>query len=120
MFDEISEDEKDKMTLEGFVDYEDKRMQYNVFMTCKDLAFRVQYSPGPRGSLDPMSGLVSETKEELFFNDRLFSNIFKCFTSSATKQSDMPGLAYYMKVLKFIEKYFQVGELYMEYIYIKK
>ena len=89
-------------------------MQYNGFMTCKDLAFRVQDSPGPRGSLDPMSGLVLETKEELFFNDIDF--LVTYLNASATKQSDMPGHAYYTKVLKFIEKHFQVGELYMEYI----
>ena len=89
-------------------------MQYNGFMTCKDLAFRVQDSTGPRGSLDPMSGLVLETKEELFFNDIDF--LITYLNASATKQSDMPGHAYYTKVLKFIEKHFQVGELYMEYI----
>ena len=82
VFDGIRDDEIDKMTLEDFVDYEDKRMQYNVFMTCNDLAFRVQDSPGPRDSLDPMSGLVSETKE-LFFNNRLFSYIIKCFRYKA-------------------------------------
>ena len=62
-----------------------------------------------------MSGLVSETKEELFFNDIDF--LVTYLNASATKQSDiLPGHAYYTKVLKFIEKHFQVGELYMEYI----
>ena len=85
----IDEKDKESLTIDEFNELECQRTIRNVQLTCQDLASQVQDSPGPKGSLDPMSGLTGEPAKDLFFNDAKFvhSN----------------------------ETHFEVGELYIEY-----
>ena len=85
----IDEKDKESLTIDEFNKLERQRTIRNVQLTCQDLTSQVQDSPGPKGSLDPMSGLTGEPAKDLFFNDAKFvhSN----------------------------ETHFEVGELYIEY-----
>ena len=75
MFDGLEEHEKEKMSLEEFAQYEEEGQKYNVVETCKDLAARVQDAPGPKGTLNPMTSMVSQPTENLFFGIHNISQI---------------------------------------------
>ena len=76
MFEGLSENDKENMTLEEFTRYEDERQKFNVFKTCAELAGRVNDSPGPGGTLNPMIGIVCEVPEELFYWDSEYLNAY--------------------------------------------
>ena len=114
MFDGLEEHEKEKMSLEEFAQYEEDRQKYNVFETCKDLAARVQDAPGPKGTLNPMTSMVSQPTENLFFWDSQYLTNY--INASASNRTKLPGFSYYQKLDKFYQLHFQQGELYMEYI----
>ena len=109
----IDEKDKESLTIDEFNELECQRTIRNVQLTCQDLASQVQDSPGPKGSLDPMSGLTGEPAKDLFFNDAKF--VQQYFQAPKAKQKDLPGYHYYSKVAKFAETHFEVGELYIEY-----
>ncbi len=68
MLSDLTKDEKEKMSPEDFIlEIQRRKKKYNVLETCKDLGQRVQDAPGPRGSLNPMTGLVSSFLESPFF-----------------------------------------------------
>ena len=77
------------MSLDDFTKLEDDRMKFNVFLTCKDLVGRIQDPPGPRRSLDPMSGYVSEHLDEQFFSDTNFLTAY--LSVATTKRNELPG-----------------------------
>ncbi len=114
MFDGLEEHEKEKMSLEEFAQYEEDRQKYNVVETCKDLAARVQDAPGPKGTLNPMTSMVSQPTENLFFGDSQYLTNY--INASASNRTKLPGFSYYQKLDKFYQLHFQQGELYMEYI----
>ena len=113
MFEGLSEEQKANMSLEEFTQYEDERSQYNVYETCKDLSMRVQDAPGPKGRFYPMTGLVSEKPEEMFFWDTPY--LVASINASQSAQKELPGYNYYNKLTKFLSSHFEVGELHMEY-----
>lgn len=113
MFEGLSENDKENMTLEEFTRYEDERQKFNVFKTCAELAGRVNDSPGPGGTLNPMIGIVCEVPEELFYWDSEYLNAY--LGASQSKKTGLPGYSYYTKIKAFVDTHFQVGELYMEY-----
>ena len=104
---------KEKMDLAEFSRHEDDRQRFNVYETCRELAATVQDSPGPKGTMNPMTGLVGEQPEEQFFWDTTYLNEY--LGASAEKRKQLPGHIYYSKLLKFIASHFHVGELYVEY-----
>ena len=60
IFHGISEEDKEKMGLADFSRHEDDEQCFNVCETCKELAARVQDSPGPKRTMNPMTKLVGE------------------------------------------------------------
>jgi len=114
LFDLKSQEDVREMSLEEFNTYEDDRMKKNVSATCKDLASRVQDSPGPKGTFDVMSGFTSAPREEMFYTDGEYFQSY--IQAPKTKRSNLPGHGYFSKVLNFFDNHFEMGELYMEYI----
>lgn len=110
---DIEDDEIKQMTIDEIEKTEDDINKFNVTQTCKDLAMRVENSPGPRGGF--MTGIVVGCdKEQLYFNDE---TALKCYLDTApSKRQNVPGYHYFQKVSKFYDTHFTEGELYMEYV----
>ena len=113
-FDDLSEEDVRDMSIDDFTEFEEQRTLKNVMYVCHDLAYRIQDAAGPKGSMDLMSGYSCQTKESHFFNDTEYlAEYLKA--ASVSKRAQMPGHAYYSKILTFFNQHFEKGELYMEY-----
>ena len=66
-------EELQKMTSSELESYELKRMQYNAFKVCEEAVSRVDGAPGPGSYLDAFK---SKTKEDAFFYDKKFLDIY--------------------------------------------
>lgn len=78
------------------------------------MASRVQDAPGPKGTLNPMTSMVSKPSDKLFFWDSL--HLTNYINASGANKSKLPGYHYYQKLERFYQLHFQQGELYMEFI----
>ncbi|CAC5426571.1 unnamed protein product [Mytilus coruscus] len=83
--------------------------------TCKDLARRVQNSAGPSRGF--MIGLVSNTKDGMFFSDE--TSLKNYLDTAQTKRHMLPRYNYYKKNSDFYASHFEDGELYIEYVKFK-
>lgn len=109
---DIHSEQVHNMNLEQLEVYEDEIYMHNVTETCKELAMRIENSPGPRGGF--MVGLVADLKDNMFFND---DKTLKAFLDAArTKKCDLPGYNYYKTISDFYESHFDEGELYLEFV----
>ena len=112
-FEDLSEERIKEMSIDDFDEYENDRMKKNVMYVCNDLSYRIQDAPGPRGSMDLMTGYPCQPQSDFFFNDSDYLSEY--LKASAQKRPLLPGHAYYSKILAFFDVHFQKGELYLEY-----
>ena len=61
-----------------------------------------------------MAGHTSEFLDKQFFNDTHYLNEY--INTSSSKQKELPGHAYYLKLSTFYDQHLKKGEPYMEYI----
>ena len=85
------------MSVEELTTYEVDRTLKNVMEVCKDLAQRIQDSPGPKGTIDQMSDYQCQSTNMQFFNDKTYFTDY--LKASASKMVWMPGYANYSKIL---------------------
>lgn len=111
LFDGLTEDEKETMTIDQFMEHELQIAEHNVFETSRDLANRIQDSPEPRGYLNPMSGFVSDKLSTLFFSDTKY---LVDYMNAPTKGKRCPRYYYYAKISCLVNTHMQHGELYLE------
>ena len=101
-----------QMTAEELDSYETEIIKHNVVETCKELARRVDDSPGPRGGF--MTGYYSHDSSSIFFPDAKYLRDY--LDAPPTKRPSLPGNNYYRKIIKFYDNHFYEGELYIEYL----
>ena len=100
------------MSAEELDAYETGIAKYNVVETCKEIARRVDDSPGPRGGF--MTGYYSQDSGSIFFSDAKYLRDY--LDAPPSKKSLLPGKSYYEKIMKFYQNHFHEGELYIEYL----
>ncbi|CAC5417724.1 unnamed protein product [Mytilus coruscus] len=110
---DIEDNDIKQMTIDEIEKTDDDINKFNVTQTCKDLAMRVENSPGPRGGF--MTGLVVGCdKEQLYFYDETALKYY--LDTAPSKRQNVPGYHYFQKVSKFYDTHFTEGELYMEFV----
>ena len=111
LLDDQSLEELQKTTSSEFESYELKRMQYNAFKVCEEAVSRVDGAPGPGGYL---KAFKSKTKEDAFFYDKKFLDIY--LSKSEKERFSVPGAAYYKKLEEFMESHCEVGMKHLEFV----
>ena len=114
LLDDQSLEELQKMTSSELESYELKRMQYNAFKVCEEAVSRVDGAPGLGGYL---KAFKSKTKEDAFFYDKKFLDIY--LSKSGKERSSVPGAAYYKRLEEFMENHCEVGMKHLEFVKIE-
>ena len=100
-----------QMSSDELADYELKRMTYNAYKVCEEVASRIDGAPGPSGFL---KGFKAYKNNELFFSDKEY--LAKFLSTSEKERNRLPGAAYYKKLTEFMDLHFKVGMKYLEFI----
>ena len=86
-------------------------MENNAWWVSKELAYRIDGAPVFN---EYIHSFVTVKPEEAFFFNREYITQFN--KSSGETQAEIPGYHYCVKIMKFINDHYHVGELYMEFI----
>jgi hypothetical protein len=99
------------MSFEELENSELERMKFNAFKVCNELMFRIEAVPAPGGY---MKAYTLERNEYLFFNNHQLSKNY--VAASENTRMALPGSHYFKMLETFIEKHFEIGEKYLEYV----
>ena len=100
-----------QMSSDELADYELKRMTYNAYKVCEEVASRIDGAPGPSGFL---KGFRACKNDVLFFSDKEY--LAKFLSTSGKERKRLPGAAYYEKLTEFMDLHLKVGMKYLEFI----
>ena len=104
-------DDLKQMSSAELADYEIKRMTYNAYKICEEVAARIDGVPSPSGYL---KGFKAFKKDEMFFNDKEFLSMY--LSKSEKERIQLPGAAYYKQLTEFMDLHFEVGMKYLEFL----
>ena len=101
-----------QLSSKDLADLEMTRMEKNCWAVCREVALRIDESPGPHCN---MKGFVTKARDQQFFHDKEY--VDKYFVSqSKIKKAKLPGHHYYSKLETFIDQHVVCGQKYMEYV----
>ena len=95
-----------QMSSDELADYKLKRMTYNAYKVCEEVASRID------GAF--LKGFKACKNDELFFSDKEY--LAKFLSTSEKERKRLPGAAYYKKLTEFMDLHFKVGMKYLEFI----
>jgi hypothetical protein len=111
-YDDMTDEEVSKMSVQEFEDYEKNRMEKNAWIVANELVKRIDGAPVLG---EYINAKLSDTTEKLFlFNRDLLLEYQNCTTEE--KRKAVPGSGYIEKILLFLRQHYRMGELFIEYI----
>ena len=100
-----------KMSIDELKEYELKRMEYNAYHVCDEVAACIDGAPGPGGFIKAYRAVK---KRDLFFKDKEFLDSY--LSGNKKDQAELPGGHYYSKIATFIKNHCVIGEKYLEFL----
>lgn len=107
----FSNEQLNEISLDELESSELDRMKYNAFKVCDELRFHIEGAPASGGF---MKAYTSQTNEYFYFNNH--QHLKKYLAASENAKIALPGSHYFKMVQDFIEKHFDIGEKYLEYV----
>ena len=111
-FEGMSEDEIKNLGVKEFEEMETVRMEKNAWYVAELLVERIDGAPV---FSERIKAWLSEKNEHHFFFNREYLLQFHKATTQQAKDS-VPGAAYFNKIVKFYDKHYRSGELFMEFL----
>ena len=111
-YDDMTDEEVSKMSVQEFEDYEKNRFEKNAWIVVNELVKRIDGAPVLG---EYINAKLSDTTGKLFFfNKDLLLEYQNCTTEE--KRKAVPGSGYIEKILLFLTQHYQMGELFIQYI----
>ncbi|XP_065130789.1 uncharacterized protein [Paramisgurnus dabryanus] len=107
----LTETEISTMTRLVLEDHAQKMMENNAWAVAEEVRLRIDQSPAPAGFTRALT--VEKTELQFFYNREFLQ---RYMTSGKTQRSSVPGHNYFQKIESFIDRHFEIGELYMEFL----
>ena len=112
-FDGLESNEIDALDILEYEERLNKCVEKNVWTACFELSLIIDDEPGPSKS-SFLKFTVTSSKQKYPFTDKDYLTEF--YPKSEIQRIIFPKHAYYNKLKCFIDKHFEIGELYLEYL----
>ena len=111
-FDGLTTEEVKKLSVREFEQIEETRLQQNAWEVAKELVERIDGAP-VMGEM--IKAYLLEDENQLFFFNQQYLAKYQS-VSSQTSKDQVPGAAYFNKIMKFFNCHYKIGELFIEFL----